>query len=70
MSSQLKAIKTSTLFLTMDDDVLFKAEESSLMANAMPRAEVIAIPSTHGHDGLLANANLIAESLTDFLDRS
>ena len=54
----------------MDDDILFKAEESFLMANTMPRAEVVAIPSTHGHDGLLANADLIAAALSAFLDRS
>lgn len=67
MLSQLQAIQTRTLLLTMADDVLFQAEESYVMANAMPFAEVISIPSTHGHDGLLANSDLISVSLANFL---
>ncbi|RYZ86099.1 MAG: homoserine O-acetyltransferase [Proteobacteria bacterium] len=69
-SEVLASIETRILLLSLKGDVLFPEEEMRELARGLPYAQYHSIDSTHGHDGILANADLILAQLELFLNQT
>ncbi|UUA73387.1 homoserine O-acetyltransferase family protein [Cellvibrio sp. QJXJ] len=63
----LKGIKTKTLLLAMEGDVLFPFQEMNDMNNALPNSEIHEVESVHGHDGVLTSCSAISKKIRDFM---
>ncbi len=66
----LATIQTNVLLLAMSGDVLFRQQEVDFMDQHLPFSTPVTIESTHGHDGLLANADRIAHTLQSFIEEN
>lgn len=69
LEAALAQIQTNTLLLAMSGDMLFRHEEMHYMDLHLPYSSLLSINSTHGHDGLLANADYVANALQSFIDK-
>lgn len=68
LETVLNKISAHTLLLSMKVDMLFKEEKMIVLEKYLPKSTLVNIDSTHGHDSLLANADLIFEALGIFID--
>lgn len=62
----LKSIKANTLVIALSSDLLFPIEDSQLLADHIPGAELITIESHFGHDGFLIETDKISNGIKDF----
>jgi homoserine O-acetyltransferase/O-succinyltransferase len=59
----LSAIKTKTLCVSTDTDILFPVEEVQAVANMIPNASHVMLKSIFGHDGFLIENDKLTEIL-------
>lgn len=62
----LRRITVPTLVVSISSDVLFLPAEQEELARLMPCAELVTLPSTHGHDGFLADQGEVNDVLVAF----
>ena len=68
IENALKNIKSKTLCIAIDSDVLFPLSEMKHYAELMPQARLAVIPSAFGHDGFLLEHESISKVLCKFLN--
>ena len=66
----LGKIKTRTLVIGIQSDLLFPVAEQIFIANHVPHAQLEIIESPYGHDGFLVENEKIAALIQPFLDRT
>jgi Homoserine acetyltransferase len=59
----LQSIKSKTLCIAIDSDILFPVEEMKIIAQNVPSATLEIISSSYGHDGFLLEYKQISESI-------
>lgn len=64
----LRRLWQPTLIVSIDSDALYVPAEQQELARLLPDARLLAVPSTHGHDGFLIDADEFAPALRDFVD--
>jgi homoserine O-acetyltransferase/O-succinyltransferase len=62
----LGEIKSKTLLIGIDSDVLFPVEEQLLLYDHIPSAEIKIISSPYGHDGFLAEFDQLNNAILQF----
>ncbi|MFT3933686.1 MAG: homoserine O-acetyltransferase [Chitinophagaceae bacterium] len=65
----LKQLPQPTLIIGISSDILCPLEEQRHLAKQMPRATLIEIDSTYGHDGFMVESAKIAKYLSDWLEQ-
>ena len=63
----LKQISQPTLIIGVSSDILCPLEEQRHLVQQMPRATLIEIDSTYGHDGFMVESEKIARFLSSWL---
>lgn len=63
----LAKVRSRTLIIGIDSDILFPLREQELMASYIPQARFEVIPSAYGHDGFLVEFALIAPIIKSFM---
>jgi homoserine O-acetyltransferase/O-succinyltransferase len=63
----LKRIKSKTLVIGIETDILFPLVEQQFLADHIPEAAYIAIQSHYGHDGFLLEFDQIEQIIREFL---
>lgn len=63
----LGTCKVPALVVSIDSDLLFPSEQQTLLANFLPRAELVRLDSSDGHDGFLLEMSAMEESISTFL---
>ncbi|MFM8450847.1 MAG: homoserine O-acetyltransferase [Haliscomenobacter sp.] len=63
----LARVRSRTLIVGIDSDILFPLREQELMASYIPHARFEVIPSAYGHDGFLVEFALIAPIIKSFM---
>lgn len=63
----LRTVKSRTLVIGIQSDLLFPPEEQILLATHIPKAQFHLLPSLYGHDGFLVETPAIALLIKDFL---
>lgn len=61
--SALNQVKTQTLIIGIQSDVLFPIEEQRFLARYIPQAELTEIDSLYGHDGFLVENELMTKTI-------
>jgi len=69
LSSVLASIRSSTLVIAIQSDILYPLEEQKLIADQIPDATFTTIDSLYGHDGFLIEGESISKKLNDFLSK-
>lgn len=64
----LESIKSKTLIIGVDSDVLFPLEEQAFLAKHIPKSCYKVLNSKFGHDGFLIESERINKLILDFLD--
>ncbi|MEL7247561.1 MAG: homoserine O-acetyltransferase [Bacteroidota bacterium] len=67
ITEALAGIKSKTMVIGIDTDILFPVAEQSEIAQMIPNARFEVIPSDFGHDGFLTETKSISLLLRDFL---
>jgi homoserine O-acetyltransferase len=62
----LRRVEVPALVLSIDSDVLFFPAEQQELARLLPRAELVTLKSSHGHDGFLVDVDNVNEALAAF----
>jgi len=65
ISQALSSISAKTLVIGINSDLLFPIEESKLLAELIPNAQLQTIDSDYGHDGFLIETNKISKCIND-----
>lgn len=63
----LNGVKSRTLIVGIDSDILFPLREQEFLAQYIPNARFEIIPSAYGHDGFLVEFALIAPIIKSFM---
>lgn len=66
----LSKIKSNTLILGIDSDLLFAESEVKSLANQIPCAQYHSITSIYGHDGFLIETEAITKHVQHFLNKN
>lgn len=66
VANALNGIKAKTLIVGIDSDVLFPVEDSNLLAECIPDAQIKIISSDYGHDGFLIETQQITRCIEGF----
>lgn len=66
----LAAIKSKTLVVGIDTDILFPLKEQEFLAATIPGAELRVITSLYGHDGFLVEFRTLNQIIVNFLERN
>ena len=61
LEKALGTIKANTIVITLEGDVLFPQNEQKFIAENIPNAKHILIPSLYGHDGFLIEVKRLSE---------
>ncbi len=69
VAEALRLVERPVLVVSIDTDLLYPPAESEALAALLPRAELVRIASTHGHDGFLVDAACVEAALGDFRQR-
>ena len=67
VKAALQSIRSNTLVIGIETDVLFPIAEQAFLANQIPGASLALIKSTYGHDGFLLEFAQIAKVIREFL---
>lgn len=67
IAAVLATCTTPALVVSIDSDVLFPSEQQTLLANHLPRAKLLKLDSSDGHDGFLLEMEAMEESISTFL---
>lgn len=67
VENALRQIKSKTLVVGIQSDILFPIEEQIFMAQHIPNAKIEIIDSLYGHDGFLIEYEALTEKLQAFL---
>lgn len=62
----LQGVQTKTLVLGITSDLLCPLQEQKFLAEHIPHATFVSIPSAFGHDGFLVETEAIAKALTEW----
>lgn len=62
----LAGISQPALIVAISSDALYVPAEQTYLANAIPGAQLVEIPSVHGHDGFLIDAALMESAIRQF----
>lgn len=62
----LKQIKAKTLVVGVESDLLFPVSEQKLLAEGIPKAELVILSSLYGHDGFLTEHKQLNHVLKNF----
>ena len=68
VEAALKVVKSKTLCISIDSDVLFPVSEMKNYAALIPHAQLAVIPSAFGHDGFLLEHESISKIICKFLN--
>ncbi len=63
----LRAMKTKTLLISIDSDILFPPSELQYMASQIPDAQYADVKSSFGHDGFLIESETLERVIGGFL---
>jgi homoserine O-acetyltransferase len=63
----LAQIKTRTLVIGIDSDILFPIAEQEYLAKHIPHAKLELMPSLYGHDGFLVEFEQMNNILKQFI---
>ena len=66
----LKQIKSKTLVISVDNDLLFPVAEQEFLQRYIPSAALTIISSTHGHDGFLIESDQLEKTINQFFKKS
>ena len=69
IETALQNIKTNTLVVGIQSDILFPLEEQVALAKQIPNAKLEVIQSKFGHDGFLIEFDQMLALLKKFLDK-
>ena len=69
LAEVLRTLPPRALVIGIETDGLFTPSEQKLIANHVPNAELVIIPSPEGHDGFLLEFELINSHILRFLNR-
>lgn len=70
IQAALQQIKSKTLVISIQSDVLFPVEEQTFLANYIPNAKLEIIDSFYGHDGFLVEATTIETLVRSHLEQT
>ena len=68
VEAALGTIRSKTLVVGIQSDVLFPVEEQIRLAHHIPGAHLEVIDSMYGHDGFLLENDLLAQAITSLLE--
>ena len=68
VTNALQSIRSNTLVIGVESDVLFPVAEQTFLANEIPGASLALIKSTYGHDGFLLEFEKIEKLIKNKLD--
>lgn len=68
VANGLSRIKSPTLIVSVDTDLLFPIEEQAILSRHIPNSRLEVIHSDYGHDGFLTETRKIGELLANFLN--
>lgn len=67
LAAVLATCTAPALVVSIDSDVLFPAEQQTLLSNHLPQAKLLKLDSSDGHDGFLLEMAAMEESISTFL---
>ncbi|KIW85306.1 homoserine O-acetyltransferase [Fonsecaea pedrosoi CBS 271.37] len=67
VAAVLATCPAPALVVSIDSDLLFPSEQQTLLANSLPRATLMKLNSSDGHDGFLLEMSAMQESISAFL---
>ncbi|OQV04016.1 hypothetical protein CLAIMM_08968 [Cladophialophora immunda] len=67
VAAVLATCTAPALVVSIDSDLLFPAEQQTILANSLPRAKLMKLDSSDGHDGFLLEMSAMEESISAFL---
>ena len=70
VTTALQSIRSKTLVIGIESDVLFPVAEQAFLANEIPGASLALIKSTYGHDGFLLEFAQIEKVIREFLPKN
>ncbi|KAJ6562299.1 Alpha/Beta hydrolase protein [Mycena capillaripes] len=69
LTAVLGTLPPHPLIISISSDVLCPPKEQKLLADCIPEAELVVIPSVTGHDGFLVESEQINEKILQYLKR-
>lgn len=70
VTDALKLVKSNTLVIGIENDVLFPLTEQEFLAKHIPAAEFYSLKSAYGHDGFLIETGTLTKVIGNFLKES
>lgn len=70
VTEALKLVKSNTLVIGIENDVLFPLTEQEFLAKHIPAAEFYSLKSAYGHDGFLIETGTLTKVIGNFLKES
>ncbi|OAL27527.1 hypothetical protein AYO22_03431 [Fonsecaea multimorphosa] len=67
VAAVLASCTAPALVVSIDSDLLFPADQQTLLANSLPQAKLMKLDSSDGHDGFLLEMSTMEESISAFL---
>lgn len=67
VDNALKSMRTRTLLISIDSDILFPPAELSYMASLIPSSKYVDVQSAFGHDGFLIEFEALQQVIGDFI---
>ncbi|KAF8168946.1 Alpha/Beta hydrolase protein [Mycena galopus ATCC 62051] len=69
LTTVLRKLPPRPLIISIDSDILCPPKEQKLLADGIPEAELVVIPSVAGHDGFLVESERINAAVLKYLER-
>ena len=66
IKNALQRIKSKTMVIGIDTDILFPIQEQQLLADNIPNAQLAIIKSNYGHDGFLVETDQLNNYFKNF----
>ncbi|OAP60356.1 homoserine O-acetyltransferase [Fonsecaea erecta] len=67
VAAVLASCTAPALVVSIESDMLFPAEQQTLLANSLPRAKLMKLDSSDGHDGFLLEMSAMEQAISAFL---
>ena len=66
----LRSVRSRTLVVSIDSDVLYFPDEQEELARGIPGARLVRMPSKDGHDAFLIDVDWLSDVVTEFRGRA
>ncbi len=66
----LRTVRTPTLVVSIDSDVLYLPDEQEVIARGIPGARLVRLPSQDGHDAFLIDVDWLSDVVAEFRGRA